>query len=166
MVLSQRKNEDTITIALTTYSDMVYRICFLYLRNKSDIEDVFQEVFLRFLQKEPSFESKDHEKAWLIRVTMNQCKDVLKSFWRNNIHLVENVEVRLEDTPENDLLQVVLSLPKKYKDVIYLYYYEGYTVPAMAKLINQNENTIYSHLYRGKALLRRKLEGKEYEYGF
>lgn len=166
MVLSQLESNDYISAALKTYSDMVYRICIIYLRNKSDIDDVFQEVFLKLLQRKTPFESKDHEKAWLIRVTINQCKDVIKSFWRKNISLVENVELQLTDPTENELLQVVLSLPKKYKDVIYLYYYEEYTVPQMAELLKQNENTIYSHLHRAKKLLKQKLEGKEYEYAF
>jgi len=166
MEVSQFENDDKIGVALQKYSDTVYRICFIYLRNSPDIDDVFQEVFLKLLQKNLPFESEDHEKAWLIRVTINQCKDVVKGFWWKNINLVENVELPLKDSAENELLQVVLSLPQKYKDVIYLYYYEEYTVPQMAKLLKRNENTIYSNLHRAKGLLKQKLEGKEHEYSF
>lgn len=166
MMVSPAECDDNIAAALKTYSDMVYRICFVYLRNSPDIDDVFQEVFLKLLQKTPAFESKDHEKAWLIRVTINQCKDVLKSFWRKNIDLVENIEFASKNTAENDLLLVVLSLPKKYKDVVYLHYYEEYTVPQMANLLQRNENTIYSQLHRAKELMKLKLEGKEHDYSF
>jgi len=166
MVLSQFECDDNISAVLKTYSDTVYRICFVYLRNSPDIDDIFQEVFLKLLQKNPPFESKDHEKAWLIRVTINQCKDVLKSFWRKNIDLVENIELQSINTAENELLLVVLSLPQKYKDVVYLHYYEEYTVPQMANLLQRNENTIYSQLHRAKELMKLKLEGKEHDYSF
>lgn len=164
--ISRIESNDKISIALKTYSDMVYRICFIYLHTEADMDDAFQEVFLKLFQKEISFKSKEHEKAWIIRVTINQCKDMLKSSWRKKVTLVENVESQLEDTAENELLQIVLSLPQKYKDVIYLYYYEGYTVPELAELLKQKENTIYSHLHRAKKLLKQKLEVKEYEYSF
>lgn len=163
MELSPNEKDDPISAALQKYSDMVYRICFIYLRNSPDIEDVFQDVFLKLLQRKTPFESLEHEKAWLIRVTINQCKDVIKGFWRKKIDLVEDVELPLKEAEDKELLQVVLTLPKKYKDVIYLYYYEDYTVPQMAKLLNQKENTIYSHLHRAKELMKQKLEGKGYE---
>lgn len=78
-------NNETIKTALETYSDMVYRICFLYLHNRADFDDVYQEVFLRLLKRNTPFESKEHEKAWLIRVTINLCKDISKSFWRKKL---------------------------------------------------------------------------------
>lgn len=158
-----------IEMVLEKYSDMVRRICFLYLKNSQDVEDVFQEVFLKLLKSENSFESEEHEKAWIIRVTINKCKDILKSFWKKNIFSIENahnVELKFEHKAENELLEVVLALPKKYKDVIYLYYYESYTVPEMAKLLDKKENTIYSNLHRAKKLIKEKLGGKEDEYSF
>jgi RNA polymerase sigma-70 factor (ECF subfamily) len=161
---------DNITMALERYSDTVRRICFLYLHNSTDVDDVFQEVFLTFLQKKPLFESDAHEKAWIIRVSINKCKDILKSFWRKKIDSAENMElaykVNFEDKAENHILQVVLSLPDKYKDVIYLYYYEEYSVPEMAKLLKKNENTIYSHLHRARGLMKQKLGGIEDDYSF
>lgn len=162
----QLESDDKVTVALKKYSDLVYRLCYVYLHNSPDIDDVFQEVFLKLLQKEAPFESEEHEKAWLIRVTINQCKDVTKSFWRKKIDLVEDVEAQYEDTAANELLQVVVSLPDKYKDVIYLYYYEEYTVPQIAKFLKRKENIIYSHLHRARELMKQKLEGKEHEYSF
>lgn len=158
-----------IEMVLKKYSDMVRRICFLYLQNSSDVDDVFQEVFLKLLKNHKSFENEEHEKAWIIRVTINKCKDILKSFWKKNIYSIENInniEFQFEHKAENELLKVVLALPKKYKDVIYLYYYESYTVPEMARLLNKKENTIYSNLHRAKKLIKERLGSKEGEYSF
>lgn len=156
-------DSDRIAAALQKYSDMVYRICFIYLGKRPEVDDVFQEVFLKLLQKNISFTDEDHEKAWLIRVTINQCKDVLRGFWWKRIDLVENVELPLQDADEKEILLVVLALPQKYKDVIYLYYYQEYTVPQIAQLLQRSENTIYSQLHRARELMRSKLEGKGYE---
>lgn len=156
-------DSDRIAAALQKYSDMVYRICFIYLGRRPEVDDVFQEVFLKLLQKSISFTDEDHEKAWLIRVTINQCKDVTRGFWWKRIDLVENVELPLQDTGEREILLVVLSLPQKYKDVVYLYYYQEYTVPQMAQLLRRSENTIYSQLHRARELMRQKLEGNRYE---
>ena len=155
-----------IETKLNTYSDMVRRICYLYLRSNADVEDVFQEVFLKLLNQKTPFESAEHEKAWIIRVTINKCKDILKNFWHNKIVSIENIEMPFEDSHQGELLKVVLSLPKKYKDVIYLLYYEEYTVPEIAKLLKKNENTIYSQLHRAKILIKQKLGGKELDYSF
>ncbi|MGE5628128.1 MAG: RNA polymerase sigma factor [Solirubrobacterales bacterium] len=165
----KQKSLDTnsnITLALETYSDMVRRICFLYFQNSADVDDVFQEVFLKLLQNKIPFESPEHEKAWLIRVTINKCKDILKSFWRKNIDTIENLELPFEDEAENELLKVVLTLPEKYMEVIYLYYYEGYSVPEMAKMLGKSEGTLYSNLSRARALIKQKLGGKESDYTF
>lgn len=113
---------ENITLKLNKYSDLVYRICYIYLRNKTDVED----VFLKLLQNSKPFESVDHEKAWLIRVTINMCKDMLKSFWKRKVKFIEDIELTSEGGGESELLQVILSLPPKYKDAIYLYYYEDY----------------------------------------
>jgi RNA polymerase sigma-70 factor (ECF subfamily) len=157
---------DNVTIDLRNYADMVRRICFIYLRSKTDIDDIFQEVFLKLLLKAPVFKTEEHKKSWLIRISINQCKDFLKSHWRRNVNLEECHELPFEDKAENELMDVVLSLPRKYKDVIYLYYYEGYSVPQMAKILNQKENTIYSNLHRAKALIRQRLKGNENDYTF
>lgn len=155
-----------ITSALERYSDMVRRICFLYFQNSADVDDVFQEVFLKLLQHKTPFESAEHEKAWLIRVTINKCKDILKSFWRKNIDTISYLELPFEDEAENELLKVVLTLPEKYKEVIYLYYYEEYSVPEMAKMLNKSEGTLYSNLSRARALIKQKLGGKKNDYTF
>lgn len=145
---------------------MVRRICFMYLHNRQDVEDVFQEVFLKLLQTDMNFENEEHEKAWLCRVTINKCKDLCKAFWRKNVDSIEDMEIPFEENKEREVLFAVLSLPKKYKDVIYLFYYEGYTAKEIARLLNQNENTVYSNLHRARKILKSKLGGSDYEYAF
>lgn len=154
----------SISEALRKHADMVKRICYLYMRSGHDVDDIFQDVFLKLLQRETPFESEEHEKAWLIRVATNRCKDTLKSFWRSKVDLTEIMEVPGEDPHERELLQAVLALPQKYKDVVYLHYYEGYTVPEMARIMACKENTIYSNLHRARALLKKKLGGNAGEY--
>lgn len=159
-------DNDRIAAAIHRYSDMVYRICFIYLGNRPEADDVFQEVFLKLFQKKTSFASEDHEKAWLIRVTINQCKDVLKGYWWKRIDLMENIELPEHNSDERDVLMLVLSLPQKYKDIIYLYYYQEYTVPQIGQLLKRSDNTIYSQLHRARELMRQKLEGKGHEGTF
>ena len=135
------------------------------MKNYADTEDIFQTVFLKYALSSIEFENKEHEKAWLIRVTINACKDLLKSFFRRNtvsIHqLIE--QPAPQDQDYTDVLEAVLSLPKKYKDVVYLYYYEGYTAPQISKILGKNVNTIYTLLNRSKKILKAQLGGSEYE---
>lgn len=155
--------DDVITDALKHYSDMVRRICFMYLRNYADVEDVFQEVFIKLLQCKVDFASEEHRKAWLCRITINKCKDVCRSFFRKNVCSLDDVELQFEDPKENEVMSAVLALPKQYKDVIYLFYYEDYTVPQLARILNQKENTIYSKLHRARELLKQSLGEQQFE---
>ena len=151
-----------INHALEKYADMVRRICFIYLRNSADVEDVFQEVFLKLLlrhQSQQAFESEEHEKAWICRITINQCKDLCKSFWRNRVCSIEEMQIPCQDETESEILGAVLQLPAKYKDVIYLFYYEEYTVAEIARLLGTKPNTVYSHLHRARNLLKQRLGG-------
>lgn len=154
-----RSNYDVATEALKNYADMVRRICFIYLRNYADVEDAFQDVFLKLLQSDTEFESEEHIKAWLCRVAINKCKDMTKSFFRKHVTSIEDIEIPFEDKAESDVMNAVLSLPPKYKDVVYLFYYEDYTVPEIAKLLGMKENTIYSNLHRAREMLRKELGG-------
>ncbi|MDD2362838.1 MAG: sigma-70 family RNA polymerase sigma factor [Oscillospiraceae bacterium] len=166
MDLASSGTNDVVKHALHKYSNMVRRICFMYLHNREDVEDVFQEVFLKLLQSNITFQSEEHEKAWLCRITINKCKDVSKSFWRKNTESIEDKEIPFEDREESGVLQAVLSLPKRFKEVVYLFYYEGYTAKEIAKILNQKENTVYSNLHRARELLKHELGGSGYEYTF
>lgn len=155
------RSEQEITRVIGQYADTVRRICMLHLKNNADTEDIFQTVFLKYALYPDAFKSQEHEKAWLIRVTINACKDLLKSFFRNHVVSLEEIpELPAQmSQPNREVLEAVLSLPAKYKDVVYLHYYEGYTAPEISRILNMNQNTVYTRLTRAKELLRNKLGG-------
>ena len=159
------RSEQEINRAVEQYANMVRRLCMIHLKNYADTEDIFQTVFLKYALSSVSFENEEHEKAWLIRVTINACKDLLKSFFRNRtVSLDEIMEQPAEMPPDyREVLETVLSLPQKYKDVVYLYYYEGYTAPQISRILGINVNTVYTLLNRSKQLIREKLGGEEDE---
>ena len=143
--------------------DMVYRLAFTYVKNKADAEEIAQDVFLKYLNQTKSFENENHEKAWLITVTTNLSKNALKTSWIKRVVYQESPET-LEGTvatysQEDETLELILKLPHKYKNVIYLHYYEGYTVEEIATLLNSKVSTIKSQLHRGRALLKPLVEG-------
>ncbi|UUX34948.1 sigma-70 family RNA polymerase sigma factor [Fundicoccus culcitae] len=156
------KSEASVVEAIETYGDTIKRICMVYLKNQADTEDIFQNVFIKYATQSPLFDSKEHEKAWLIRVTINECKDFLKSFYKshfvfNRDEVIHNQLSVSIDTGSNELLDAVLSLPSKYREVLYLFYYEEYSAVEIAELLNKNPNTIYTRLARSRDLLKVKL---------
>lgn len=146
--------EDMVAAAIDQYADMVRRICFLHLRNRSDVEDVFQEVFLQYYLNISKIQNEQHEKAWLCRVTFNKCKDLNKSFWRKKVVSLDDMEIPFENEEQSEIIMALLQLPAKYKDVVYLHYYEGWSIPEIAKSMNLNTNTVYSRLRRAKEKLK------------
>lgn len=155
------RTEHDVNLAVERYADLVRRICFVRLKSREDAEDVFQNVFLKYLLHTGTFENEEHEKAWFARVTINACKDWLRSLTRRQTLSLEILEQEAAQIPEesHELLEALLTLPNKYKDVIYLHFYEGYSAVEIAKILNHKENTIYTWLARAKALLRNKLGG-------
>ena len=122
-------------------------------------------VFLKYALSSVALESEEHERAWLIRVTINACKDLLKSFFRSRVTSLEEVleQTTQIDDEHKEVLEAVLALPPKYKDVVYLHYYEGYTAPEIGRILGKNVNTVYTLLTRSKAMLRQMLGGDGYE---
>ena len=159
------RSETEINRAVGEYSDMVRRLCMLHLKNYADTEDIFQTVFLKYALSSVEFKSKEHEKAWMIRVTINACKDLLKSFFRKHTVSIDQLIEKPAPVPQDhrEVLEAVLSLPKKYKDVVYLHFYEGYTAPQIGEILGKNVNTVYTLLTRAKKILKTKLGGSEYE---
>lgn len=141
-------------------ADAVYKLAFAQLRNRSDADDVFQEVFLRYVKKSPSFESAEHERAWFLRVTLNCCKRLWASPWRKrSVPLEETIQA---DTPENHYLAEELKkLPKKYGAVLHLFYWEDMTVEEIADLLGLRPGTVKSRLSRGREKLRDNLKGEK-----
>ena len=138
----------------------VYRVCYSYLGNRADAEDATQNVFLRLLRSGASFESGEHEKAWLIRVSANLCKDVLKASVRKNVPLDAIPEPEAKPQEYDATLDIVLSLDEKYKDVVYLYYYEGWSTDQISGALGKPPSTIRSYLSEARALLRERLGGE------
>lgn len=159
------RSEQEVNRAIERYADTVRRICAVYLKNHADTEDVFQDVFFKYYKSSVFFENEEHEKAWIIRVTINACKDTLKSFFRSKTVSLDEIADLPADAPEDltDVLKAVLSLPEKYRKVVYLHYYEGYTAPQIGEILRKNVNTVYTLLTRSKELLREKLGGDDYE---
>ena len=159
-----RSEQETIR-AIEQYSDTVRRLCAVYLKNSADTEDIFQTVFLKYVLSSVSFESDEHEKAWFIRVTINACKDLLKSFFRSHMVSLDKVMELPSELPADyrDVWEAVFSLPQKYRDVVYLHYFEDYTAPQISRILGKNVNTVYTLLNRSKQMLREKLGGG-YEY--
>lgn len=153
------KTEEEATRAVEIYGDMVRRLCVLHLKNRQDTEDVFQTVFLKYLLHDAPFASKEHEKAWLVRVTVNACRDVLRSFFRKSSVPLELAEELSAEEEDREMLRAVLELPPKYKDAVYLYYYEGYSAAEIGKILQKRENTVYTWLARGREILRQRLGG-------
>ena len=159
------RSEQEVNRAIEQYSNMIRRLCMIYLKNYADTEDIFQTVFLKYVLSSVSFENEEHEKAWFIRVTINACKDLLKSFFRSRTVSLDEIAEQSSEMPTDDreVLEAVLSLPPKYKDVVYLHYYEGYTAPQISRIFGKNVNTIYTLIDRSRQLLRDKLGGDGYE---
>ncbi len=152
------RSEEEANRAIERYSDTVRRLCMIHLKNEADTEDIFQTVFLKYVLSSASFESEEHEKAWFIRVTINACRDLLRSFFRKNTVPLDQPAPVGED--HREVLEAVLSLPPRYKDAVYLHYYEGYTAPEIGRILGKNVNTVYTLLGRARQLLKEKLGGE------
>ena len=146
---------------MDAYADLVRRLCLVHLKNPADTEDIFQNVFLKYVLSPVVFESPEHEKAWLIRVTINACKDLVKNFFRSRTVPLEDLLDQPAPLSEEhkEVLEAVLALPQKYRDAVYLHYYEGYTAAEIGKLLGKNTNTVYTLLTRAREQLRKTLGG-------
>lgn len=159
------RDEQEVNRAVDKYADLIRRLCILHLKNYADTEDIFQTVFLKYVLSSVEFESEEHEKAWFIRVTVNACKDILKGFFRNHTVAIDDLleQPAVLQDEHREVLEAVLSLEQKYREVIYLHYYEGYTAPQISQMIGKKENTVYTLLTRARKILKEKLRDDEYE---
>ena len=154
------RTEEEAGRAIEKYADMVRRICMIHLKNHADTEDIFQTVFLKYVMDDTVFANEEHEKAWLIRVTVNACKDLIRNFFRSRTQPLDELQACSHIPEEHiEVLQAVLSLPEKYRDPLYLHYYEGYTAAEIGRILKKNVNTVYTLLGRAKNQLRDRLGG-------
>ena len=170
--------ESKYSMLVQKYSDMVYRIAFSYMKNREDAEDIYQNVFLKLFNKR-FFSDMEHEKRWLIRVTMNECHSLYHSPWKKRRQECEDLDILLEEqqvkiqsdqkhTISDELEEVtdmLNALSEKYSIALYLYYYEEYSTKEIARILRRKESTVRTQLMRGKELLRKKMEERGIENG-
>lgn len=151
--------------AVKVFSDTVYRVSLNILKNSEDSKDVMQNVFLRYFKHQHTFKSEEHIKAWLIRVAVNESKRYLKIYNKNESVSLEEVANTLfaENKEDGEIFTAVMSLDEKYRTVILLYYYEGYNVKEIARILKRNQATVRTQLSRARELLKPKLKEDFYE---
>lgn len=142
------------------YADMVYRLAFARTRSKYDADDIFQEVFLRYVKKHPVFEGEEHRKAWLLRVTVNCSNKFFRSFRRSRVQGMEEQAVPFTQEEER-LHEQLCRLPVKYREVVHLYYYEDLSVEEISRILSRKHSTVRTQLTRARAMLKKYLEEEE-----
>ena len=149
--------------AVRRYADMVYRLAVLNTRNRYEAEDVFQEVFMKLFRHKEGICNEEHLKAWLIRVTVNQCKSLAVTVWNKRRVSMESVAEQGEemqaDEGESEVYEAVKKLPPKYREVIHLFYYEELQIREIAAVLERNEATIKTQLARGRQMPEKMLKG-------
>lgn len=147
------------------YQDMVFRIALNYLRNIPDAEDMVQEVFLKLYTVKQPFQSDEHAKYWLIRVTGNLCKNILRSPWRKRQISLESLTAAIDfaEPEQSDLFLTVMALPEKYRTVLYLYYYEDCSVKEIAHALGLKESAVTTRLSRARRALKNELMEVAYD---
>lgn len=178
MSVSKVVDKEVLQEKINNYSDMLYRIAFLQLRNNQDAEDVVQETFYQFIKNKKGFETPEHEKAWLIKVTLNGCRKVWRSAWYRHIDAMPDGEAAADKAGETDagmensilerernreIMGAVMRLPRKYREVIHLFYFQEMSVKEISLVTERKESTVTSQLTRGRELLRKNLK-EEYRY--
>ncbi len=146
--------EKNIREAVIKYSDMLYRICIVILCNEQDVQDVIQDTLCKYLEKEPVFRDEEHEKAWLIKVATNICRDMIRFRVRHPKVPIDEVENILVAPEQRQTLKELLELPVRHKTVIYLHYVEGYSVKEISDILGITESAVKSRLLRGRKQMR------------
>ncbi len=160
MAASLLRTDKEIADIYERHKDMIYRICFAYMKNVMDTEDVTQNTFYNLIKSGAVFENTEHEKAWLIRTATNLCKNALRYWWRKRENLEDYEHLHgLNPFEIDDTFNVVMKLPDKYKTVVYLYYYEGYDSVEISKILQKPQSTIRYYLSEARKVLRKKLGG-------
>ena len=139
------------------YADMVFRLAYSYLKNRADAEDVMQETLLKLYTQDP-FDTPEHERFWVVRVAVNECRRLLRSPWRCRTGPLEEAPEPAAQEDSLELLSAVRALPDKYSAVIHLYYYEGYSIKEIAKTLGLPAATVGTRLARGRERLRQMLK--------
>ncbi|MCR4727908.1 MAG: RNA polymerase sigma factor [Lachnospiraceae bacterium] len=166
--MNQKERNENLERVIENYSNMLYRICFVILKNEQDAQDVLQETFLAYMTKRPVFHSEEHKKAWLIRVSQNKCKEFLRFHKKHAAIPLEEVEESIGitnglDIEDREKLNLIWNLNVKLKSVVILYYVEGYSVKETAIILNISEVAVKKRLQRAREILSEL--GRKYDGG-
>ena len=160
------ENDDMIKAVMRDYAEMIYRIALSQLKNIYDAEDAFQEVFVRYIKSNKDFESDEHAKAWLIRVTLNCCKKLRGTAYFRHAAPFDELEEEPSDDggiEKSEVYCAVMELPPKYRTIIHLFYYEDMPTAEIGRILKMKQSTVASQLHRARNILRQKLR-EEYDY--
>ena len=152
---------DDIETLISQYGDMLFRLCLIMLKNESDAEDAIQETYIKYFQKAPLFDSKEHQKAWLIRVATNKCRDMLRFRVRHPQIDDEDISKFIPDSSDSGILQALTMVPEKFRLVLTLYYIEEYRIEDIANIIGRSSSAVKMRLQKGRKLLE-EIYRKEY----
>jgi len=161
-IVEESVMQQSIDEIYVRHVDMLYRVCFSYMKNSTDAEDIVSDVFVKLIKRGLNFQSVEHEKAWLIRVAINLCKDNLKHWWRNKANIDDYHDLESENQfTQDETLKIVMQLPERYKAVIYLHYYEGYTSQEIAGILKKPRSTVLYHLHMARKLMKEVLDDEK-----
>ena len=151
----------TFEEVMEAFADTVTRLAYLRMGNEQDAKDIFQNVFLKLYTQTMEFHDSQHGKAWLIQTTIHACADEHRKFWRKHHIRLDEAFAQVEDVQERNELYELMELVPDHRNALYLYYYEGYSIREISRLMNARENTVKSWMRRGKQELRSLLGGEE-----
>ena len=152
---------DDIETLISQYGDMLFRLCLIMLKNESDAEDAIQETYIKYFQKAPLFDSKEYQKAWLIRVATNKCRDMLRFRVRHPQIDDEDISKFIPDSSDSGILEALTMVPEKFRLVLTLYYIEEYRIEDIANIIERSSSAVKMRLQKGRKLLE-EIYRKEY----
>ena len=157
------RSQEEVASLYRRHVDMVYQICLVLMKNVPDAEDAAQTVFGRVMERDKPFRDPEHEKAWLIVTARNECRNQLKHWWRTRRESEETLnKLTWEQSEDGELWDTILRLPEKYRLVLYLHYYQGYTALETAEILGKNPATVRGWLVQARGKLKELLEVEEY----
>lgn len=159
MKMEGKKRE--IEEVLNKYGDLIFRTCLILLGNTEDAQDAVQDTMIKYIRKAPKFQDENHEKAWLLKVSSNRCKDILRYRMNHSKFNVEILEQFSDESEDTGILEALMQIPEKYRLVLTLYYVDEYKIEEIAEIINRTASAVKMRLKKGRELLRKKY-GEEY----
>lgn len=158
MIKTSARPADEMEEVVHTYGNMLFRLCLVTLGNESDAQDALQEVFIKYMLKAPEFKNEEHKKAWLLKVAANQCKDIFRAGKRHQTVNLDEIKEHMEESKENGILEALMTLPDKFRLVMFFYYVEEYEVQAIAGMIGKTPSAVKMRLQKGRKLLKEAYE--------